>query len=539
MTLEKSKKRELHDKNFVKYGLDMNIFVSLVSAILVFFFISVTIIFPERTAHIFDMMKTWVTTQFNGWFVILINLVFVSLIVLEFTKYGKVVIGYKNDTKPKYNHLSWYAMLFSAGIGIGIFFYGISEPIYHLNVPEALKTSSYASLTTMYLHWGFHPWAIYSLVAIGIGYFSFNKGLPVTIRSLFYPLLKDRIYGIAGDIIDTIAVLSVLFGLSTSLGIGARQINAGLSSVFGIAISPTVQIILIIIITFVATLSVVSGISKGIKFLSNLNMRLSGLLMLAILIIGPTMVIFRDYFYSFYQYIIDFFQIGLFVAEDQQDIIWQSGWTIFYWAWWFSWSPFVGLFIARISRGRSIRQIIIGVTIMPTLIITFVMTILGSTGLYLNDVKNGVMTDAINDDLATSLFVMIDHIGSHPIVILILSLISIIAIILFFVTSSDSGSLVVDNLTSGGKLNSPKTQRVFWACMEGLIATAVLVLGGTKALNTLQSVIIIMGLPFSLMIITMLVSLIKQLIEDLSIKKTDQSIDQTKQVTLESDELTV
>jgi choline/carnitine/betaine transport len=430
-------------------------------------------------------------------------------------------------------------MLFSAGIGIGIFFYGISEPIYHLNVPEALKTSSYASLTTMYLHWGFHPWAIYSLVAIGIGYFSFNKGLPVTIRSLFYPLLKDRIYGIAGDIIDTIAVLSVLFGLSTSLGIGARQINAGLSSVFGIAISPTVQIILIIIITFVATLSVVSGISKGIKFLSNLNMRLSGLLMLAILIIGPTMVIFRDYFYSFYQYIIDFFQIGLFVAEDQQDIIWQSGWTIFYWAWWFSWSPFVGLFIARISRGRSIRQIIIGVTIMPTLIITFVMTILGSTGLYLNDVKNGVMTDAINDDLATSLFVMIDHIGSHPIVILILSLISIIAIILFFVTSSDSGSLVVDNLTSGGKLNSPKTQRVFWACMEGLIATAVLVLGGTKALNTLQSVIIIMGLPFSLMIITMLVSLIKQLIEDLSIKKTDQSIDQTKQVTLESDELTV
>lgn len=271
---------------------------------------------------------------------------------------------------------------------------------------------------------------------------------------------------------------------------------------------------MIVAITFIATLSVVSGISKGIKILSELNIRLSGLLLLLIFLIGPTLYISKDFLFGFSNYILDFFELGTYVAKEQTDIIWQSGWTIFYWAWWFSWSPFVGLFIARISRGRSIRQIIIGVTIIPTVIISFVMTILGSTGLYLDEVKNGLMSDAIANDLSTSLFVMINNITTNSFVILGLSLMAIIAIILFFVTSSDSGSLVVDNLTSGGKLNSPKTQRVFWACMEGFIAAAVLVLGGTTALNTLQSIIIITGLPFSIMIILMLVSLIKQLVQD-------------------------
>jgi choline-glycine betaine transporter len=361
------------------------------------------------------------------------------------------------------------------------------------------------------MHWGFHPWAVYSLVAIGIGYFSFNKGLPVTIRSLFYPILKDKIYGITGDIIDTVAVLSVLFGLSTSLGLGARQINAGLNSVFNLPISGTVQVTLIVVITFIATLSVVSGISKGIKLL---NIRLSGVLLLLIFLIGPTTIIFQDFIFGFYRYVIDFFQLGTYVATEQSDVIWQSGWTIFYWAWWFSWSPFVGLFIARISRGRTIREIIIGVTIIPTIIISFVMTILGSTGLYLDNIKDGLMSDAISNDLATSLFVMLNNISSNQYVVLLLSVMAIIAIILFFVTSSDSGSLVVDNLTSGGKLDSPKTQRVFWACMEGFIAAAVLVLGGTTALNTLQSIIIITGLPFSIMLVMMLVSLVIQLVKD-------------------------
>ncbi|QWB99471.1 BCCT family transporter [Mycoplasmatota bacterium] len=462
--------------------------------------------------------------QFNTWFIIVINLTFVSLIILALTKYGKIRIGYKGDSKPKFKRFAWYAMLFSAGIGIGIFFYGIAEPIYHLNLPSALENSDYSPLSVMFLHWGFHPWAIYALVAIGIGYFSFNKGLPVTIRSLFYPLIKDKIYGIWGDVIDTIAVLSVLFGLSTSLGLGARQINAGFNSVFNIPISTSIQIILIIIITFFATLSVVSGISKGIRILSETNIKLSAILLLTILILGPTMIILKDYLFSFFYYIINFFKLSSYVAEDQANIVWQSGWTIFYWAWWFSWSPFVGLFIARISRGRTIREIILGVTIIPTIIITFVMTILGSSGLYLNDKFDNIMTNAIDNDISTSLFVMINNLISNDIVIVILSIVALISIILFFVTSSDSGSLVVDNLTSGGKLHSPKSQRVFWACMEGFIAAAALLLGGTQALNTLQSIIIITGLPFSIMIISILISLIKQFIEDekkgLILKKT-------------------
>ena len=445
---------------------------------------------------------------------IVINLTLLSLIILAISKYGKIRIGYKGDTKPKFKRFAWYAMLFSAGIGIGIFFYGIAEPIYHLNLPESLNQSSYASLSVMYLHWGFHPWAVYALVAIGIGYFSFNKGLPVTIRSLFYPILKDKIYGIWGDVIDTVAVLSVLFGLSTSLGLGARQINAGFNSVFNIPISPGIQILLIIIITFFATLSVVSGISKGIKILSETNIRLSALLLLAILLLGPTLYILKDYFYAFIQYILNFFSAGTYVATEEANIAWQSSWTIFYWAWWFSWSPFVGLFIARISRGRTIREIILGVIVVPTVIITFVMTILGSSGLFLNDTSENIMSNAISNDIATSLFVMIKNITSNPIVITILSVAALIAIVLFFVTSSDSGSLVVDNLTSGGKLHSPKSQRIFWAVMEGFIAAAALLLGGTEALTTLKSIIIITGLPFSIMIVSIIVSLIIQFVKD-------------------------
>ncbi len=495
--------------------MDLNVFVSVFSAVIVILFILLSVIFPQATSAAFNTVKGWVTTRFNHWFVIVINIILFGLIILAFTKFGKVRIGYKEDTKPIFTRFAWYAMLFSAGIGIGIFFYGIAEPISNIGAPAAINDTVVSPLSIMFLHYGFHPWAVYALVAIGIGYFSFNKGLPVTVRSLFYPILGDKIFGIWGDIIDTIAVLSVLFGLSTSLGLGASQINAGLNSIFGsLPISPLVQIIIIIIITFIATLSVVSGISKGIRFLSELNIKLSALFLLFILIAGPTLYIFRDYFYAFYIYIIDFFKLSTYVADNQADLLWQSGWTIFYWCWWFSWSPFVGLFIARISRGRTIRDIVFGVILVPTVIITFAMTILGSTGMHLNNVNQNVMTNAVNDNLATSLFVMINQLITNPIFLTIFSILAIVVIVLFFVTSSDSGSLVVDNLTSGGKLHSPKSQRVFWAAMEGLIAIGALLLGGTQSLNTLQSILIIMGLPFSLMLLMIIFSLVRQLILD-------------------------
>ncbi|MFA9396676.1 MAG: BCCT family transporter [Clostridiaceae bacterium] len=504
-------KKKLHARNFTKFGFDMNLFVSLVSAVLVLGFIIFAITMPTKSSDTFGSINNFLNNNFNWLYVLTINLSFIFIIVMGLSKFGKIRLG-GFKAKPEYSKFSWYAMLFSAGIGIGIFFYGVAEPIYHRSLPQELVTGSqFDNFKIMFVHWGAHAWAIYALVAVGLGYFAYNKNLPFSFRSLFYPLIKDKIFGILGDIIDTIAVLSVLFGLATSLGLGASQINSGLNYVFGIPVNSTVQIILIVFITFIATLSVVSGISKGIKLLSQANTIISGVLLVIILLVGPTVFILSTYLSSMGLYLKEFFNVGLFVATTPEGIAWQGSWTTFYWAWWISWTPFVGTFIARISKGRTIKEIAIGTVIIPTLIITFVMTILGATGIYVNDLNNGVIAEAINNNIATSMFEMFKYLISSPIIRNIVSCIAIVAIALFFVTSSDSGSLVVDNLTSGGKEDSPKTQRVFWAVMEGLIALSVLLLGGENALKTLQSAVIITALPFSLLLIIMMVSLSKEL----------------------------
>ncbi|WP_058484924.1 BCCT family transporter [Defluviitalea phaphyphila] len=510
MELENLSKK-LQSRNFKKFGFDMNLFVSLVSAFLVLGFIIFTIVMPDKSATIFSNINDVLNKQFNWLYVLTINGAFIFLIVIGLSKFGRIRLG-GFQAKPEYSNFSWYAMLFSAGIGIGIFFYGVAEPIYHLNIPQELSTgSTFDNFKVMYMHWGAHAWAIYGLVALGLGYFSFNKKLPFSLRSLFYPLIKDKIFGIWGDIIDVFAVLAVLFGLATSLGLGAQQINSGLNYVFGIPMDYKVQITLIIIITCIATLSVVSGISKSIKFLSQANMFISGGLLFAILLIGPTVYTLSTYFSSFGLYMKEFFNIGLFTAVKPDDVAWQGNWTVFYWAWWITWTPFVGTFIARISKGRTIREVAIGTVIIPTVIITFAMTILGASGVYTNKLYNGVIEKAINSDIATSMFEMFKYLNNSYIIQMVLSFVGIIAVVLFFVTSSDSGSLVVDNLTSGGKEDSPKTQRVFWAAMEGLIALSVLFLGGKVALKTLQSAVIITALPFSILLIIMMFSLIKEL----------------------------
>ncbi len=503
--------KKLYAKNFKKFGFDMNVFVSLISAILVLAFIGFTILMPDQSAEVFSNINGWISTKFNWLFVITINASFIFLLIVGLSKFGKIRLG-GFKAKAEYSNFSWYAMLFSAGIGIGIFFYGVAEPIYHLNIPEGLSTGSpFDNFKIMYMHWGAHAWAVYGLVAVGLGYFAYNKGLPFSLRSLFYPLIKDKIFGIWGDIIDTVGVLSVLFGLATSLGLGAQQINSGLNYVFGLSVNSTVQVVLICIITFIATLSVVSGISKGIKFLSQANTIISGIFLLAILLLGPTVFIISTFFSSFGLYLREFFNIGLYVGIDAETINWQGSWTVFYWAWWISWTPFVGTFIARISKGRTIREIAIGTVILPTVIITFAMTILGAAGVHANSLYDGVITTAINANIATSIFEMIKYLVSSPVLKTVLSCIAIVAIVLFFVTSSDSGSLVVDNLTSGGKKDSPKIQRVFWAVMEGFIALSVLLIGGTAALKTLQTAVIITGLPFAVLLIIIIFSLAKEL----------------------------
>jgi len=504
-------RKELHSKNFTKWGLDMNLTVSLVSALLVLGFIVFTITMPDKSSETFGNVNDFLNNNFAWLYVLTMNSAFIFLVWLGFSKFGKIRLG-GFKAKPEYSNFSWYAMLFSAGTGIGIFFYGVAEPIYHLNVPEGLSSGSpFDNFKIMYMQWGVHAWAAYGLVAVGLGYFSYNKKLPFSLRSLFYPLIKEKIFGLWGDIIDTIAVLAVLFGLATSLGLGAQQINSGLNYVFGIPFNPAIQMILIVVITFIATLSVISGIGKGIKLLSQANTIISGVLLLAVLLIGPTVYILSTYMSSMGLYLKEFFAIGLFTATAPEDVAWQGSWTIFYWAWWISWTPFVGTFIARISKGRTIREVAVGMMVIPTIMITFIMTILGASGIYVNELNDGVIAKAINSNIATSMFEMFRYLTSSPLVQNVLSCVAIVSIVLFFVTSSDSGSLVVDNLTSGGKEDSPKTQRVFWALMEGLIAVAVLLLGGEAALKTIQSAVVITGFPFAILLIIMMFSLKKEL----------------------------
>ena len=507
----KKEKEKLYSRNFTKFGFDMNVFVSVVTAVLVLSFSVFTILKPNVSAEFFGGINSAINKNFNWLYIITANASIAFLLFIGFSKFGNIRLG-GYTAKPEFGDVAWFAMMFSAGIGIGIFFYGVAEPIYHLNIPTGLQTgSAFDNFKVMYLHYGVHAWAIYIVFAIGLGYFSYNKGLPFAIRSLFYPLLKEKIYGFWGNVVDTVAALAVLFGLAVSLGLGALQINAGLNYVFGIPNASNVQVMIIIFITIIATFSVVSGVNKGIKWLSEANLIITSVLLLAVTLIGPTVYILSTYVSSMGIYIRDIFSSGLYIATTPEDVAWQGAWTIFYLAWWISWAPFVGTFIARISKGRSIRQLALSGLAIPTLVVTFSMTILGASGVFLNNMHDGAIAKAIESDIAISLFEMFNYLTSSGILQMLLSIVAVTAVMIFFVTSSDSGSLVVSSLTSSGRSNVPKKQRVFWAFLEGIIAISVLLIGGEAALNTLQSAAIILGLPFSIILLIIIFSLAKEL----------------------------
>ncbi len=507
----KKEKEKLYSRNFTRFGFDMNVFVSVVTALLVLAFSVFTILKPSVSAEFFGGVNSAINKNFNWLYILTANASIAFLLFIGFSKLGNIKLG-GHTAKPEFNDISWFAMMFSAGIGIGIFFYGVAEPIYHLNIPTGLQSGSvFDNFKVMYLHYGLHAWAIYVIFAIGLGYFSYNKGLPFAIRSLFYPLLKEKIYGFWGNIIDTVAALAVLFGLAVSLGLGALQINAGLNYVFGIPNASNVQVMIIIFITIIATFSVVSGVSKGIKWLSEANLVITTLFLIAVTLIGPTVYIFSTYISSMGIYIRDIFSSGLFIAIEPSDVAWQGAWTIFYLAWWISWAPFVGTFIARISRGRTIRQLAIGGLTIPTIVVTLSMTVLGASGVYLNNLHDGAIAQAIESNIAISLFEMFRYLTNSGILQMGLSIVAVLAVMIFFVTSSDSGSLVVSSLTSSGHSTVPRKQRVFWAFMEGIIAISVLLIGGEAALNTLQSAAIILGLPFSIILLIIIFSLAKEL----------------------------
>lgn len=500
------------------FGLEVNGPVFFTSAITIIIIITLTLMFKDGAEKYFTGIQNFVAEKAGWFFILSVNVFLIFMIYLAFSKFGHLRIGGQN-AKTEFKTLSWFAMLFSAGMGIGLLFWSISEPVYHfLSPPMAEGGTAEAAKEAMrftFLHWGFHAWGIYALVGLSLAYFTYSRGLPLTIRSIFYPYLGDRIYGKIGDAIDIFAVLATIFGLATSLGMGVQQIAAGLNHLFDIDSGVETQIMLIIGITLIATVSVVLGVDKGVRVLSEWNMRIAVIFLLIVVILGPTIFIFKSFIQNTGNYLSGFLEIATW-TESYSGSNWQNAWTVFYWGWWIAWSPFVGMFIARISKGRTVREFILGVLLVPSLITFFWISAFGSTAIHQTLLGSETIANAVNDNVATALFVFL---ADYPFAF-ILNIIAIVLIAGFFITSSDSGSLVIDNLTSGGKIDAPVGQRIFWALAEGGVAGVLLIGGGLKALQTAS---VVTGLPFAIILIVMCFSLYKGLNEDLKKQKKQKS----------------
>jgi choline/glycine/proline betaine transport protein len=451
----------------------------------------------------------------------------VVILYFAFSRFGSIRLGGVHAEK-EFGDFAWMAMLFSAGMGIGLMFFSVAEPVFHFGtvppffdgVETGTAAAGDAALATTFFHWGLHPWAVYALVGLGLAFFSFNRGLPLTFRSIFWPLLGERIYGWPGHVIDVLSVMATLFGLSTSLGIGVQQVNAGLAMLSGqflpAAVPQTVlvQIALIGFITAIATLSVAAGLDGGVRRLSEVNLYMMLLLLGLMLVVGPTLFLLATFVSGIGAYVGVLPSLS-FWTETAGGTGWQSGWTVFYWGWWISWSPFVGMFIARISKGRTVRQFVLAVLLLPSLFSFFWMSTFGGSALFVELETSGSLVAAVNADVATAMFEMF---AFFPLTVL-MSVLGVVLVITFFVTSSDSGSLVVDHLTSGGKHDVPKTQRIFWAVTEGAVAAVLLVGGGLGALQTAS---IATGLPFAFVLLLMCYTVYLGLDREYEILQSDE-----------------
>ncbi|WP_295179088.1 BCCT family transporter [uncultured Christiangramia sp.] len=504
-----AKKVTRSDEKKSIFGLEVNGPVFFTSTAIIIAIITLTLIFNKQAESFFSDLQLGVAENADWFFILSINIFLVFLIYLAASKFGNMRIG-GQGAKPEFKTGSWFAMLFSAGMGIGLLFFGVGEPVMHFNSPptEVAGTAAAAqeAMNFTFLHWGFHAWAVYALVGLSLAYFTYSRGLPLTIRSIFYPFLGDRIYGRIGDVIDIFAVLATLFGLATSLGFGVQQIASGLNHVFGLPDGITTQVIIIGIVTLIATTSVVLGVDKGVKILSEWNMRIAVVLLILALILGPTLFIFRSFVQNTGSYLYNFLEISTW-SETYTNGTWQNDWTVFYWGWWIGWSPFVGMFIARISKGRTIREFILGVLLVPAIVTFFWMSAFGSVAIEQIMSGNNVLSEAVNADIATALFVFFQD---YPLS-MVINVVAILLIAGFFITSSDSGSLVIDSLTTGGKIDAPVGQRIFWAVTEGAVAAVLLIGGGLQALQTAS---IVTGLPFAIILMVMCYSLYKGLKED-------------------------
>jgi len=513
---------EVGQDNIHPFGLDLHNPVFVWSGGLAVLFILFCAIFPQTAMDVLDGAKTWAIETFD-WLFLSAGSVFVLFCVaIIFLPHGRIRLG-GPDARPEFSRPSWFAMLFAAGMGIGLMYWSVAEPVGYftewagspLGIAGGTEEAKKAALGAVMYHWGLHPWGIYSVVALALAFFSYNKGLPLTIRSAFYPLLGDKVWGPIGNVIDTVAVLATLFGLATSLGFGAQQATAGMHFLIDTPNSLSIQLIIIIGVTAVALWSVVQGVDGGVKVLSNINMCIALVLALFIIFAGSVTGFIANIGTTVAGYVEYFLPLSNPVGRDDQTFM--HGWTIFYWAWWISWSPFVGMFIARVSKGRTIREFLTAVLIVPTVVTILWMSAFGGVGLDQAMSGVGALAQGIEDE-SLALFQMAEHLPLTGLV----SFVGILLALVFFITSSDSGSLVVDSITAGGKEEAPVSQRVFWACAEGFVAAVLLAAGGENALAALQGAAISTGLPFIFVLLLICISLFKGLDHELALLRHEE-----------------
>ena len=485
---------------------------AMVVAFLVF-----TIINVDYAGGVYADIKNWIQTTLNWYYVSLISVFFFLSIWLITGRLGSLRLG-ADDERPEFSFFSWFAMLFGAGMGIAMLFWSIAEPIFHFQgnpfitmagIEAGTAEAAQVAMRISFFHWGFHGWAIYAIAGLAMAYFAFRKGLPLTIRSALYPLLGDKIYGPTGHAVDLLGVFATIFGVATSLGLGVSQMNAGLNYLFGMEISVINQVILIAVISVAATFSAVSGVAKGIRILSELNIKLTTILFLFFLFAGPTVFLLGFYFTSIGDYLANMVPMG-FWTDPNPESQWQGWWTVFYWGWYISWAPFVGMFIARISRGRTVREFMLGVILVPCLVSFLWLTLFGGTALHMELYGDGGIVTAVNDNLTTALYVTLEALNVEWATWMMAALATLM-ILTWFVTSADSGTLVICTLLSMGSENPPQKFRVIWGLGVGAVAAVLLLAGGLKAL---QAASVAAALPFSIVMILMIIGLLSSMLSD-------------------------
>lgn len=482
------------------------------STIIVVLFLLIGVAFPRDAEQIFSRLQNFVIDGFGWFYILAVALFFFAVVFLAASRYGNLKLG-PDDSEPDYPFFTWMAMLFAAGMGIGLMFFAVAEPLQHFSAPTVSEPYTVAaareSQLITFFHWGLHAWAVYAVVGLSLAYFCFRYNLPLTIRSGLYPLLGKRINGWAGDAVDIFAVVGTLFGIATSMGLGVLQINAGLEHLYGLPNTVWVQIILIVVVTCLATISVVSGLDVGIRRLSELNLLIAIVLMLFVLAVGPTSFLMNAFVQNIGAYLDSFFGRA-FSTQAFRTQDWMKAWTLFYWAWWIAWSPFVGMFIARISRGRTVREFVVAVLLVPTVFTFLWMTVFGNTAIFLDmGVAAGELSRDVAADASVALFQFFEFLPWSGLT----SLLAVILVAVFFVTSADSGSLVVDTLAAGGREDAPVWQRIYWCSLEGAAAALLLLAGG---LTALQTVTLVSALPFAVIMMLLVVGLIRGMKADMS-----------------------